>query len=175
MRRWTSRLWDAYWDRRAWRARDRVATVIAYAIFFAAALPIAWDWPVGTRRKAACWPADRGIVVPYASPGRRLLAYIVDGTIATLVFVPLIGLVVDPDAAPYQLLAATGTLLVLFVGYLILFDAGQRGATPGKRLMRIRVVDEGGAPQIGYRRAAVRRAVWFLGGVCLCRLGVGLL
>ena len=118
-------------------------------------------------REEARSTAARSIVVAYASPGRRFLAYIVDGTIATLVFVPLIGLVVDPDDDPHSLLAAMGTLLVLFVGYLILFDAGPRGATPGKRLMRIRVVDEEGAPRIGYRRAAVRRAIWFVGGLCL--------
>ena len=58
-------------------------------------------------------------------------------------------------------------MLALFIVYLISFDAGPRGATPGKRLMRIRVADEGGMPRIGYRRAAVRRAVWFLGGLCL--------
>ena len=103
----------------------------------------------------------------YASPGRRLLAYIADGTIATLLFVPFIGLVYDPGADAAALFAANGSLLLLFFGYLILFDAGPRGATPGKRLLRIRVVDEGGAPRIGYRRAAVRRAIWFLGGLCL--------
>jgi uncharacterized RDD family membrane protein YckC len=96
-----------------------------------------------------------------------LLGYIADGIIATLLFAPLVGLIYNPDDDPASLFAATGSLLLLFVGYLILFDAGPRGATPGKRLVRIRVVDEGGAPRIGYRRAAVRRAIWFLGGLCL--------
>ena len=103
----------------------------------------------------------------YANLGRRLLAYVADGVIATLLFAPLIGLVYDPGGDPAPLFAATGSLLLLFVGYLILFDAGPRGATPGKRLVRIRVADEDGAPRIGYRRATVRRAIWFLGGLCL--------
>jgi uncharacterized RDD family membrane protein YckC len=92
-----------------------------------------------------------GRVPQYASPGRRLLGYIADGIIGTLLFAPLMGLIYNPDDDAASLFAATGSLLLLFVGYLILFDAGPRGATPGKRLMRIRVVDEGGAPRIGYR------------------------
>jgi uncharacterized RDD family membrane protein YckC len=54
---------------------------------------------------------------------------------------------------------------ILAFPYLIAFDGGPRGATPGKRIVRIRVADaaEGGA--IGYRRAAVRRLGYLVGGL----------
>jgi hypothetical protein len=48
MMRWPSRLWDAYWDTRSWRDRDRVATVIAYAIPVIALFAFGWFWPTGT-------------------------------------------------------------------------------------------------------------------------------
>ena len=55
MRSWASRVWDAYWDRRTWRDRDRVATVIAYAVFIPAAVAIGWFWPFGTVGSVTSW------------------------------------------------------------------------------------------------------------------------
>ena len=42
--------------------------------------------------------------------------------------------------------------------------AGLAGATPGKRIVGLRVTDESGGGAIGYRRATVRRLVYVIGG-----------
>lgn len=54
--------------------------------------------------------------------------------------------------------------LAVFV-YLVAFDGGQRGATPGKRMLGMRVVDADGSGSIGFRRAALRRAAYLIGGL----------
>ena len=55
MRRWASRFWEAFWDTRSWRDRDRTATVTAWAFFLAAALTIPWVWPSGTVAEITYW------------------------------------------------------------------------------------------------------------------------
>jgi uncharacterized RDD family membrane protein YckC len=61
--------------------------------------------------------------------------------------------------------------LIVDVGVLAYFDGGRSGATPGKRLRAIRVVDEASGGSIGYPRAVLRRIVYLLG---FFALGVGL-
>jgi uncharacterized RDD family membrane protein YckC len=55
-------------------------------------------------------------------------------------------------------------LLVLLFAYLVAFDGGSRGATPGKRIVGIRVADEATGGPIGYSRATVRRLIYLIGG-----------
>ena len=47
------------------------------------------------------------------------------------------------------------------------FDGGRRGATAGKRIVGLRVVDAQTGGPIGFGRAAVRRVVYVLGGLIL--------
>lgn len=102
----------------------------------------------------------------YSSPPRRALAWLLDAVIAGFVFIPLNPqLYADASEDPSLWLALVLASTILVFLYLIAFDGGPRGATPGKRIVRIRVADasEGGA--IGYRRAAVRRLGYLVGGL----------
>jgi uncharacterized RDD family membrane protein YckC len=107
-------------------------------------------------------------VTNYASPPQRFGAWVLDAVIAYLV-IGLPAMLIfgydpkDPGFQPSEIVALLGVF-----GYLVAFDAGKRGATPGKRLVGTRVVDaeEGNSP-IGYRRAAVRRLGYIVGWACL--------
>ena len=95
--------------------------------------------------------------------GALVLAYLCDATILQLATFPLHLLIVR------QLLAATpfgpGLLarllpdLLLSFGYFALFE-GLTGATPGKRLLRLRVAKLGEIGPPGLRVAAGRTAIW---------------
>lgn len=102
----------------------------------------------------------------YASPPRRVLAWCLDAVIAGIVFIPLNPqLYTDPseDRSLWLALGLVSTILVF--PYLVAFDGGPRGATPGKRVVRIRVADAADGSAIGYRRAAVRRLGYLVGGL----------
>jgi uncharacterized RDD family membrane protein YckC len=71
----------------------------------------------------------------------------------------------DPSVVLFNVLGVAGTIGV-FV-YMILFDGGERGATPGKRILGIRVADARTGGPIGYRRAATRRLWYAIGGLLL--------
>jgi uncharacterized RDD family membrane protein YckC len=90
---------------------------------------------------------------------------VLDGTIAALAFTPLNPAIYtdDPSGSPFLALWAP-SMLLLFL-FMILFDGGPRGATPGRRIVGIRVADEGTGEAIGYRRATIRRAAYMLGGL----------
>lgn len=65
----------------------------------------------------------------------------------------------------FNVFGVAGTIGVFI--YMILFDGGPRGATPGKRIVGIRVADAAGGGPIGYHRAAVRRLWYVIGGLLL--------
>jgi len=109
-----------------------------------------------------------------AGLGSRFLAVAVDTAVQILVIVGLfIGLLV---AAPHihasaptnpkethlaeSLLLAAGVafFFILFYGYFILFEAFWDGRTPGKKLLGIRVVRDGGYP-VDFGSALVRNIV----------------
>ncbi|TMK67627.1 MAG: RDD family protein [Actinobacteria bacterium] len=99
-------------------------------------------------------------VVP-AGLAPRLLAWLLDSLI---VFLPL-----NPDlylSGLSQALAfALGAPIAL--AYFIVFEGGPRGATLGKRAVGIRVVDGSTGASIGFRRAAMRRIAFVIGGLAL--------
>jgi uncharacterized RDD family membrane protein YckC len=102
-----------------------------------------------------------------ASPSQRLSAWVLDAFIASVVLLPLNPILYGsrPNGTLFAPLFIA-TILLLFV-YLVLFDGGPRGATPGKRMVGIRVADADTREPIGFRRAAVRRIVYLLGGALL--------
>jgi uncharacterized RDD family membrane protein YckC len=103
-----------------------------------------------------------------ATPGVRLLAWLLDAVLAGVVFTPLNPALYSssPTAPLFLALSVPAIMLLLFC--LVAFDGGRRGATPGKRIVGIRVADARTGGPIGYRRAAVRRLGFLLGGVVLC-------
>jgi uncharacterized RDD family membrane protein YckC len=106
----------------------------------------------GTRRqqRAIVTPEGVPVTVELADHGERLTAFIIDFVIWTLLtllaYLPLLFMVVRRDAA---LLAMSVVLFVGFVVrnlYFIHFELAWRGATPGKRLVGLRVIDRRGGP-----------------------------
>jgi uncharacterized RDD family membrane protein YckC len=96
------------------------------------------------------------------------LAWILDAFIAGVVVAPL-------NPGLYSRRPGEGFFLTMLIPavalglvYLAAFGGGQRGATPGKRIVSIRVADAATGAPIGYRRAAVRRLGYVLGCVVLC-------
>lgn len=84
-----------------------------------------------------------------AGPMVRAAAWLMDMVWLVLIFIGvsivlrLVGMVVSPAIMGGIWLVV---LFALFWGYQVYFEAGKKAATPGKRLMRIRVVSESGGP-----------------------------
>ena len=104
-----------------------------------------------------------------AGIGSRLLALILDGLLiaAALIVLIILGLIAGigtavstGSASPAAWTTALVVLLVFATvwGYFVLFEARNRGQTPGKWWTGIRVVRDDGLP-IGWREAALRNLV----------------
>jgi uncharacterized RDD family membrane protein YckC len=108
-----------------------------------------------------------------AGPFPRAMAWILDMLITMLVMIGfslamlVVGVVVGMRVG--QGLILLGSFLVTW-WYPVIFEAGKRGATPGKRAMGLRVVQTTGVP-INFGQAVVRN---FLRFVDLQPLGTGL-
>jgi uncharacterized RDD family membrane protein YckC len=85
---------------------------------------------------------------PRAGFWRRFAAMLVDGVIIVIVY----GILVVIVGAS----AAYGLLIVVSLAYFTYFEGSERGQTPGKMALGIRVIDFGGGGSIGYGRAFIR-------------------
>jgi uncharacterized RDD family membrane protein YckC len=105
----------------------------------------------------------------------RLAAYLIDAVIVTLglfvVFLPL-SLIAAFFA---ERLAFISILITLFlwllsmavpIGYFVLFW-GRDGATPGKKILRLRVVRDDGVDPVGYKIAGLRLLGYLASGFIL--------
>lgn len=112
-----------------------------------------------------------------AGPYVRVLAYLLDLLIrigiciAAYLLLMLVGLIVGITVA-----RGLSMLLMFFLTffYYIVFEAGKRGASPGKRAMGLRVVDTSGAP-ISWGQAFIRNMLRFADGMPFFSYGFGLL
>jgi uncharacterized RDD family membrane protein YckC len=102
-----------------------------------------------------------------ANPLQRIGAWLLDGVIATIVFTLFNPLLYDSSPSPVLFFALGVPGLLLAFVCAALFDGGEKGATPGKRIVGIRVTDADGGGAIGYRRGFVRRLGYGLGGLVL--------
>ena len=102
-----------------------------------------------------------------ASPARRLGAWVIDAFVLGVLVTPL-NPILYSNRPSFGLAGAlmVPSLVLAFI-YLVLFDGGSRGATPGKRVLHLRVEDADGGGPIGYRRAAIRRLVYLVGGLVI--------
>ena len=98
---------------------------------------------------------------------QRIAAWVLDAFIAALAFTPLNPIIWSSDPSPTLFFALWAPAMILLFACLVLFDGGPRGATPGKRILGIRVADADTGGPIGYRRALVRRLGYYLGGLVL--------
>lgn len=137
--------------------------------------------PAGAPRpgaRIAARPAVEGAAGPQAAAGFwiRLAAYLIDSLIVSIPALAIMGVVVflvfrggaelDPSSP-----AASVMILPLVVGNLLTFGLafayllyfwGARSATPGKKLLGLKVVTARGESPIGYGRAALRILGYFL-------------
>ena len=87
-----------------------------------------------------------------AGPTRRAWAYLVDWVVRIIVFLLVelvMGLATGGHLWSSKAITGSGTLLLLFLiewGYFVAFEASWNGTTPGKRLLKLRVVKVGGYP-----------------------------
>jgi uncharacterized RDD family membrane protein YckC len=95
----------------------------------------------------------------------RFTAWMLDWVIATVLVTPFNPVIYYSSAPDFWVAATLGAagLAAAFV-YFVMFDGGERGATPGKRILGIRVGDEVTGRAIGHRRAVVHRLGYVLGG-----------
>jgi uncharacterized RDD family membrane protein YckC len=104
------------------------------------------------------------------SPRKRLGAWVLDALIASVVLSPIlipVALIARSAESAGTTVACVVVLDVVVFAYLVAFDGGQRGATPGNRILGMRVVDAAGGDSIGFRRAALRRLAYAVGGLVL--------
>jgi uncharacterized RDD family membrane protein YckC len=84
----------------------------------------------------------------YASAGARVIAYIIDAILAGIAafILVVVGVVIDAamDSSGFTILMYLTALVASFV-FFIGFEATS-GATPGKRLLGIKVVKDDGSP-----------------------------
>jgi len=112
-----------------------------------------------------------------AGPYVRVLAYLMDLLIRIGVLIAAGMLLMFAGFIfGFQVAAGLNLLLTFFVMffYYIIFEAGKRGASPGKRVMGLRVVDTSGAP-ISFGQSFIRNMLRFADGMPLFSYGFGLL
>lgn len=115
----------------------------------------------------------------YAGFGPRFLAYLIDSVIlGLLILLPVAVMVFASVRAqtqgPSGMLVAIEALcsLVIFVislGYQVYF-VGSKGATPGKRIMKLKVTFPDGTWPIGYGKAFLRMIGYAISGM-ICYVG----
>lgn len=135
------------------------------------------------RRRTMITPEGITLPVSLASRGARISALLIDLLILVVGFLALMLLLVaiaaaivagagSPEAAKrlthlFDLLGVAGLLIVFLSrhGYFLLFELGPRGATPGKRIMGIRVAARDGGrltPEMVLARNLLRDIELFL-------------
>ena len=102
-----------------------------------------------------------------AGPYVRVLAYLIDLLIRTGVcvvgylLIGLAGIIIGMEVAEGIILLLMFLLVFL---YYVIFEAGKRGASPGKRAMGLRVVDTSGAP-ISWGQSFIRNILRIADGL----------
>jgi uncharacterized RDD family membrane protein YckC len=123
---------------------------------------------VRSMRRSFVTPEGVDLQLELGSAGARAAAFLLDGLIMLIVLVLItIGLAFVAIAAKVELMAILWLLgfFLLRNGWFSLFEMGGRGATPGKRLMGLRVVARDGARLTGgavIARNAMREIEIFL-------------
>jgi len=98
-----------------------------------------------------------------ADLGSRFTAMLVDGLVLAVIFLGMIALVVAGAVMGVGSVIPVDWAIAIFIlvwffasaGYYVFYEGFRDGQTPGKKAMRIRVVQDGGFP-VSFRAAAVR-------------------
>jgi len=100
------------------------------------------------RRRSFVTPEGVDLQLELGGAGTRAAAFLIDVTLMLIVMVAVTLALFALDKATQADIAKILWLIGAFVlrnGWFVLFEMGGRGATPGKRLMRLRVVARDGA------------------------------
>lgn len=111
-----------------------------------------------------------------AGPVLRANAYLIDLLIRIAITILTgIGLSIAGIAIGHRVAEGLMLLIWFFLAwwYPVLFEAGKRGATPGKRSMGLRVIQPSGAP-ITLGQSIIRNFLRFVDGMPLITYGFGL-
>ena len=124
--------------------------------------------PVRGLRRGFITPEGVDLQLELASAGARAGAFLIDAILMMVVLIAIsitLGLLaLSGGGEPFAVIWLIG-FFVLRNGWFILFEMGGRGATPGKRLMGLRVVARDGARLTGpavFARNAMREIEVFL-------------
>jgi uncharacterized RDD family membrane protein YckC len=102
------------------------------------------------QRRQIITPEGVPLTVELADYGERLVAFVIDLVIwvllILLVFVPIVFTVGTAAGGGVALAIALFLGFVVRNLYFVLFELAWRGATPGKRLVGLRVIDRAGGP-----------------------------
>jgi uncharacterized membrane protein SpoIIM required for sporulation/uncharacterized RDD family membrane protein YckC len=101
-----------------------------------------------------------------ADMGSRFTAMLIDGLVLALIFFGLAAVFVAGAFSGMGALIPSKWVIALFTlvwfvassGYYVFYEGFRDGQTPGKKAMRIRVVQDGGYP-VSFRAAAVRNLI----------------
>lgn len=126
------------------------------------------DWQPPTLRRSFVTPEGVDLRLELGSAGARAAAFMLDAMLMLVVLIVVsiaVGLLLT--AGKTEILAILWLIgfFVLRNGWFTLFELGSRGATPGKRLMGLRVIARDGAPLTGgavIARNAMREIEIFL-------------
>ena len=114
--------------------------------------------------------------IPYAGFWRRFVAYVIDLVILGIAaqgmsFIAGIILAITSTDVERSLPALKAVLLVLYIGlcwlYFATFESSARQATPGKAMLRMRVMDEDGG-RLSFFCASIRYFAKYVSGLFLC-------
>jgi uncharacterized RDD family membrane protein YckC len=116
----------------------------------------------------------------YAGFGVRLVAVIIDSLLLSALTIPFIIVVVvfmlrmqsGGEPSPIAMIAMAGSYLMMTVVMLLynLIFIGKKGATPGKKFMKLRVTFPDGQYPIGIGKAFVRMIGYMISGL-ICYIG----
>lgn len=133
--------------------------------------------PDARRRRQLATPEGIALPITLASRGSRFVALVIDYTAMVLLIILLLwggayavggldGLKdIDSEVGEFLFIIVVLTFFAIWNGYFMFFEMGPRGATPGKRLMRIRVASRDGGrltPEAVVARNLLRQIEIFL-------------
>jgi len=104
--------------------------------------------PPAARRRSFVTPEGVDLQLELGGAGTRAAAFLIDVTLMLIVMIAVTAALFALDQATRADIAKILWLIGAFVlrnGWFVLFEMGGRGATPGKRLMGLRVVARDGA------------------------------
>jgi uncharacterized RDD family membrane protein YckC len=132
---------------------------------------LAWDHRTAKREQRQRLAASG---IEPGPAGRRFAAFLIDYLVVIVLLIPLLvaaeAIGISPGQENFDPILWLALGLVFWtavLGLFAYFDGSDAGATPGKRLMKLRVADQRTLAPIGFLRAVLRRLVWVIGIVPL--------